>query len=459
MGARMRLFEDSFAAAVDLSRPLLGQLEQAVQQRFDESLLPIRLVVNRSSDSQVSCEIGLAADLSSGRVAAAPSIFDIRRRAVENTSKFTTVLIVPTGIGAEVGGHAGDATPVARLLGSVADTLVTHPNVVNASDINEIPENGLYVEGSLLTRMLMGTIGLQPVRTNRILAIIDEHEDPKFTADAINSVNAARATLGTSIPTVVRLDPPLAMSAEFSASGRAMGRIEAAQHLLQVIDENVGDFDAIALSTQIRVPLNYHVDYYEQRGEMINPWGGVEAILTHGISTLYGMPSAHAPMLESEEVADLDLGLVESRMASEAISIAFFICALKGLQRAPRVVTDPAVLQTPGVLSAEDVSCLVIPDGVLGMPVIAALEQRIPVIAVRESANLMRNDLTVLPWAPGQLHIVENYWEAAGVMAALKAGLDPAAMRRPFPDADTLSTGEDRLGRYRAAVPSTVTAG
>jgi hypothetical protein len=455
----MRLYEDSFVTAVDLSQPLLSQLQQAVRQRFDESLLPIRLVVNRSGDGQVSCEIGLAADLEPGRVAAAPSIFDIRRRAMENTSKFTAVMIVPTGIGAEVGGHAGDATPVARLLGSVADRLVTHPNVVNASDINELPENGLYVEGSLLTRMLMGTVGLQPVRSNRILAIVDEHEEPGFTADAINSVNAARATLGTNLPTVIRLDPPLAMSAAFSASGRAMGRIDAAQHLLEVIDENVGDFDAVALSTQIRVPFNYHVDYYEQRGEMTNPWGGVEAILTHGISTLYDMPSAHAPMLESKEVADLDLGLVESRMAAEAISVGFFICVLKGLQRAPRVVTDPAVLHTPGVLSAEDVSCLVIPDGILGMPVIAALEQRIPVIAVRESANLMRNDLTLLPWAPGQLHVVENYWEAAGVMAALKAGVDPAAMRRPFQDAATLSTGEDRLGRYFATAPSTLATG
>ena len=430
-----------------------------MKQRFDESLLPIRLVVDRSGDGQAYCEIGLAAGLDPGRVTAAASVFDIRRRVAENASRFTTVLIVPTGIGSEVGGHAGDATPVARLLGSVADTVITHPNVVNASDINEIPENGLYVEGSLLTRMLMGTIGLQPVRANRVLAIIDEHEDPRFTADAINSVNAARATLGTNAPTVVRLDPPLAVSAEFSASGRAMGQIEDVEHLLRALDEYAPDFDAVALSTQIRVPFDYHVDYYEQRGEMVNPWGGVEAILTHGISTLYNVPSAHAPMLESEEVARLDLGLVESRMAAEAISIAFFICALKGLQRAPRVVTDPAAIQAPGVLSAEDVSCLVIPDGVLGLPVIAALEQGIPVIAVRENANLMRNDLTALPWAPGQLHIVDNYWEAAGVMASLKAGLDPAAMRRPFPDAETVSTGEDRMSSYEVSVPSAVATG
>lgn len=87
-----------------------------------------------------------------------------------------------------------------------------------------------------------------------------------------------------------------------------------------------------------------------------------------------------------------------------------------------------------GVISVEDVSCLVIPDKVVGLPTLAALEQGIPVVAVRENANLMANDLASLPWQPGQLTIVENYWEATGVVAALRAGLDPATVRRPLAD-------------------------
>ena len=63
----------------------------------------------------------------------------------------------------------------------------------------------------------------------------------------------------------------------------------------------------------------------------------------------------------------------------------------------------------------------------------AALEQGIPVIAVRENTNLMRNDLEALPWRYGQFFRVENYWEAAGVMAALKAGIAPGSVRRPLP--------------------------
>ena len=64
-----------------------------------------------------------------------------------------------------------------------------------------------------------------------------------------------------------------------------------------------------------------------------------------------------------------------------------------------------------------------------------------PVIAVRENRSLMRNDLSLLPWADDQLHIVENYWEAVGLMAALKEGMVPGSVRRPLGDVriETLS--------------------
>ena len=74
----------------------------------------------------------------------------------------------------------------------------------------------------------------------------------------------------------------------------------------------------------------------------------------------------------------------------------------------------------------------------MGLPTLAALEQGIPVIAVRENKNLMENDLTTLPWRSGQLHIVENYWEAAGVLCAIRGGIEPESVRRPI--AHTLVT-------------------
>ena len=420
---------------------LLAWLTRQMEEQLPAGWSPLRLVVSETDGRGYRCEVTtlvttLVDDGGTASVAcnglSRGCITEFRPRLSENTSQFNAVLLVPTGIGAAIGGHAGDATPVARLLASVCDTLVTHPNVVNASDINEMPANALYVEGSVVCRLLMGTAGLQPVRANPVLAVVDAHSNVLFTELAVNAVNAAHASYGLLCPGVVALEPPLVMSSEYTGSTRAAGRVEDIDRLFEVLDSRRGEYDAVALSTVISVPFQYHTDYFGSAGDMVNPWGGVEAMLTHAISTRYNVPSAHSPMLESQEVLDLDVGVVDPRMAAEAVSITFLQSVLKGLQKSPRIITDREAMREPNVLTARDVSCLVLPQGCLGLPTLAALEQGIPVIEVEENANLMRNDLSVLPWRRGQYHRVANYWEAAGVMAALKAGINPASVRRPL---------------------------
>ena len=90
--------------------------------------------------------------------------------------------------------------------------------------------------------------------------------------------------------------------------------------------------------------------------DMVNPWGGVESMLTHTISSIYNVPSAHAPMLESQEVLDIDTGIVDPRMAAEMISVSFLQSVLKGLQRSPRILTDKEAMAETGVFTARDVS-------------------------------------------------------------------------------------------------------
>lgn len=407
----------------------LAHIARSVEQHLADDQVPIRFVVTASGRGGYQCEVGTLNGVGSQPES---SIFSFNRRRIESASSFNAVLLVPTGIGAEIGGHAGDATPVAALLASVCDTLVTHPNVVNASDIIDMPYNALYVEGSVISRLLMGTAGLQKVRNNRLLVVVGTHEDELFINAAINSVNAARSTYGLSCPRIVQLDPRLEMRSSYTVSGRAAGSVTGVDGLFEVMSQYRRDYDAIAITSQISVPPRYHRDYFESQGNMVNPWGGVEAMLTHVVSTLYDVPSAHSPMLETQEIANSDPGIVDPRMAAEAVSLALLQCILKGLQRSPKIVNDPAAMQHQDVLTAEDIACLVIPDKCIGLPTLAALEQGIPVIAVRENTNLMNNDLNQLPWAEGQLHIVENYWEAAGVMAALRAGIDPKSVRRPI---------------------------
>lgn len=384
----------------------------------------VRFAVTSTNDTHFQCE---ATEIDGH----CRSIFDFNLRHRENCQTFNAVLLIPTGIGATIGGHAGDATPVAQLLADVCDTLVLHPNVVNASDINEMPGNSLYVEGSVICRLLLGTIGLQRVRSNRLLVLIGPHDDQQFVSAAINSVGAARATYGLRCDHIVRLPPDFRLQTAYTSSGAASGSIKGFEHLHAILRQHREEYDAVAITSTIEVPHEYHTDYFD--GEMVNPWGGVEAMLTHVVSALAGAQSAHAPMLDSREIAEIDVGVVDPRMAAEAVSFAFFQCVLKGLQRSPRIVEIVDQRVPPDLFTANNVSCLVIPDGCLGLPTLAAMEQGIPVIAVRENRNVMRNDLSSLPWRKDQLRIVENYWEAAGVMSAMRAGIDPASVRRPLP--------------------------
>ena len=399
----MLLIEEELNIPQANEKPLLRYFERKINELLPDSQIPVRFAVTNSEDGNYHIELGVLTDTD---ITTEQSIFEFVPRKYENTDKFNAVMIVPTGIGAEIGGHAGDAGPVARMMASACDTLITHPNVANASDIYELPENGLYVEGSVISNLLMGTMGLQKVRANRVMLVMEKNRDSGINDWTINSVSAARAALGIEC-CVVEVDPPVKMRARFSNSGSAVGRVEGLERICAVLDKRKDEYDAVALASVIDVPYEFHTEYFKKKGKMVNPWGGVEAMLTHAITMLYGVPAAHAPMFESTEIANLDVGVVDPRMSAEAISSCFLHSVLKGLYKSPRIVTDREAISDPGILSAKDISCVVIPEGCLGLPTLAAMEQGIAVIAVRENHNLMRNDLEKLGFEKGKYFIAD----------------------------------------------------
>ena len=429
------------------SPSLMKEVEMKVMRHLMPGEVPVRFAVTESLEGRWRCDVGVHVGNEMP-----DSIFRFEKRTHEETSAFNVVMLVPTGIGADIGGHAGDATPAAALLASVCDSLITHSNVLNASDMIQIPENALYVEGSVITRMMMGSARLQRARSNRVLVLVQSHEDRLFTDAAINAVNAARAYYGMDVTEVVTIDPSFRMVAVYSSSGVAAGRVEGLSSVWEAIDARLGHFDAVAISSVIDAPEEFHRSYYGSAGKMVNPWGGVEAILTHAVSLKYGVPAAHSPMMESREIAELDLGIVDPRMAAEVVSVTFLQSVLRGLQRSPRIVSsESGARDTIGV---EDISCLVIPDGCLGLPTLAALQQGIPVIAVRENRNIMRNEIGALPWREGQFITVENYWEAVGVIASLRMGVDPYSVRRPIRGVDVTSQAGKATNVAQVSLPA-----
>ncbi len=318
------------------------------------------------------------------------------------------VFIIPTGIGCEIGGHAGDATPAARLIGACCDTLVLHPNVVNASDINEMPHNSLYVEGSMLDKFLEGEIELQRVHSNRVLVAVNAPVRP----ETINAVSAARATLGLDAE-IVELKSRLEMIGRFDDVGRATGGVLGWQKLVEQVREY--DFDALAIATQITVPKETALRYFRTGG--VNPWGGVEAIASKLISGALGKPVAHAPVETDDQEMKAFNEVVNPRRAAECISLCYLHCVLKGLHKAPRIGKG---------LSVDDIDCLITPLGCAGPPHRACLERGIPVIAVRENTCVLNDSM------PAEFTIVESYLEAAGYLMAMQAGVSPAATKRPL---------------------------
>ncbi|MGI5341038.1 DUF3326 domain-containing protein [Streptomyces sp. CA-181903] len=170
---------------------LLDALDAGVGAQLGEGVHPVRLVVTGLVDGTLRCEVGVLSDLPR-EVAPPPSIFAFRRRLVHDPTHFTAALMIPTGIGAEIGGDAGDGGPATRLLAGVCDTLITHPNAVNGADLNEIPDNCLYVEGSTLTRLLMGPAALQPVLSDRLLLVVDRCEEQAWGSGSPRTCSTPR---------------------------------------------------------------------------------------------------------------------------------------------------------------------------------------------------------------------------------------------------------------------------
>ncbi len=327
------------------------------------------------------------------------------------------VMIIPTGIGCEVGGHAGDATPSARLLASVCDTLVIHPNVVNASDIAELTPNMLYVEGSILDRFLEGQIALEEVYSNRILLVVNG----PLMNETINSVNAARNTLGLHVD-IVELKKPLTLHGEFGPDGKATGIMSGQEEAFIQISQEMKDspFDVLAIQTVIDVDKPTAEKYLNEGG--INPWGGAEAVCSRWFSRELEIQCAHAPY-ESAVLKNFN-EVVDPRMAAEVVSVSYLHCVLKGLHRAPRVVDYSSMSKS--TIRVDDIDIMISPDGCWDRPHEACANWGIPIVFVRENRNIYgQHDIV-----PRNCSIVDSYTEAAGVISGLKAGVTRESVSR-----------------------------
>ena len=393
---------------------------------------PIRLILTARRENKLVFESSF---LETDRKPVWPSLLNIRPRQISSAKPFVAVSIIPTGVRAEIGGFAGDATPSVNLLAQACDYLVVNPNSVTASDLYYASDNVLYLEGNLICHLLLGHTTLIPETRSKIGVVIEKAEE-KYLNNVFNAINALRTVGGINIDPVVVTSGPVKTECIFSPYGHASGRFEGIDELMQALDVIAQtDTTAVAFSTTLSVEEEVKKQYFN--GEVMpNPWGGAEAILTHMTTNFYPFTAAHSPV-STEEEYDLFYTLGDPRDGAELISTAFLCSTLKGLTHSPRLAKFDAPLPSgcQGI-SVENVSAVVMPESTVGnIPFFAALEQNIPVILVRDNHTQYEITASILGIDHSQrkIYYVNSYMEAAGLLLALRHGIAPEATTRPMP--------------------------
>ncbi len=349
----------------------------------------------------------------------------------------TTVLIIPTGIGAAIGGYAGDALPVARTLAQVTDRLITHPNVMNGAQMYWPMENAYYVEGYGLDQFAAGQWDLQTVHQNSIGLILDSAIEDDLRWRHLQAADAARATLGIEVSAYVMTDRPLGVTLETAESGASWGTLANPDSLLRAANRLIDEAGVSAIAVVARFPddLDSPALAAYRQGKGVDPLAGAEAVISHLVVRAFKIPCAHAPAL-----APIPLDpTISPRSAAEEIGHTFLPCVLAGLSRAPQFIDRQSVqlrvVADSTIISADQVDAVIVPATAFGGSAVMSLAQarsrgdglsRIQVIAVGENSTTMAvraADVGISAIA------VNTYLEAAGAIAAYRAGVALGALR------------------------------
>ena len=307
--------------------------------------------------------------------------------------------IVPTGVGASIGGFAGDASRAARKISQKCE-LIVNPNVVNAACFSGITDNMLYVEGYSLDRFFKGKICLERSRNNKIGIIFDKAIKPEVLNVHINTMNAVEVVYGLNIIGYEITEEDVGVDFFVDKSGVSMGNVKNLLTLKNAAKKLI-DKGAEAIAIVCRFPDEQGDDY--ANGVGVDPVGGVEAIISHYISKEFSIPCAHAPAFDDIAIST---DIVDKRCSAEYITPTFLPCILVGLNQAPKL--------TKTGISINDLDFLIVPyNSIGGVPVLEASKKGIKVFAIKENQTVL--DVTPMNFL-NTCDIINTYNELAEIL-------------------------------------------
>lgn len=284
--------------------------------------------------------------------------------------------IVPTGIGASIGGFAGDASPYAKKFNKISK-LIVNPNVVNAGGFSGIDSNMLYIEGYSLDEFFKGKIGLKESSNNKIGIIIDKALPEDVLNVHINTINAVNAVYGIDCTEIEITEEEVGVEFFVNKQGISMGSVKNIETLKKA-GENLLKRGCEALAIVCLFDDETSEDY--ENGIGVDPIGGVEAIISHYLSRELKVPCAHSPAFRDYSISSK---IVNKKASSEYITPTFLPCILIGLNNAPKLTNN-------GNITIENLDYLVMPANALGaIPVFEAIKRNIKVFAIEENVTLL----------------------------------------------------------------------
>lgn len=334
-----------------------------------------------------------------------------------HNQEFIAACIIPTGIGASIGGFAGDASVRINLLSNVCP-IITNPNSVNAAVFSGINPDIFYTEGYAIDCFFKQELALRPFQYNKIGLLFDRGIPEKVLNVHLNTMNAVKSTYGINIAGYEVTKEPVGLEFCVSESGISTGSFNKAQTLIESAGELINKgAEAIAVVCYFDTPENDE-DYSQNSG--VDPVGGVEAIISHILTRKFKVPVAHAPAFGESELT-IKSEIVDERAAAEYITPTFLPCILKGLYNAPKLIDIDKSMQCD--ITLDKLKTLIMPHDCLGgLPVFRAIESGIPVITVEENTTVL--DVTAESLGiENKVIKVKNYHEAAGLLLAMKNGI------------------------------------
>lgn len=285
--------------------------------------------------------------------------------------------IVPTGIGASIGGFAGDASPYARKFSKIGK-LIVNPNVVNAGGFSGINDNMFYLEGYSLDEFFKGNINLKESSNNKIGIIIDKSLPEDVFNVHINTINAVNVVYGIDCTTIEVTEQEVGVEFFVNEQGVSMGSVKNVETLKRAGEKLLAK-GCNALAIVCLFDDETSEDY--ENGIGVDPIGGVEAIISHYISRELKVPCAHSPAFKDYTISPK---IVNKKASSEYITPTFLPCILIGLNNAPHLTTSERDI------TIKNLDYLVMPANSLGaIPIFEALKRNIKIFAIKENVTLL----------------------------------------------------------------------